>query len=147
MKQIELDISAIRQSDSQNNAYVLLLNEINGNRQLPIVIGWCEARAIAIGLEEKEKVNRPLTHDLFKTFGEKFKIKIEKVIIHTLIEGIFHASFHCENTNTGEKNTMKGNVLGSYDGTKDFVIKDLIKDIKTLMAEYHEDAKVVRNEK
>ena len=29
---------------------------------------------------------------------------------------------------TGEKNTMKGNVLGSYDGTKDFVIKDMIKD-------------------
>ena len=73
MKQIELDISAIRQSDSQNNAYVLLLNEINGNRQLPIVIGWCEARAIAIGLEEKEKVSRPLTHDLFKTFGDKFE--------------------------------------------------------------------------
>ena len=48
---------------------------------------------------------------------------------------------------TGEKNTMKGNAIGSYDGTKDFVIKDMIKDIKTLMAEYHEDAKVVRNEK
>ena len=106
MKQIELDISAIRQSDSQNNAYVLLLNEINGNRQLPIVIGWCEARAIAIGLEEKEKVSRPLTHDLFKTFGDKFEINIKKVIIHTLIEGIFHASFHCENINTGEKNTI-----------------------------------------
>ena len=27
---------------------------------------------------------------------------------------------------TGEKNTMKGNALGSYDGTKDFVIKDMI---------------------
>ena len=106
MKHIELDISAIRQSDSQNNAYVLLLNEINGNRQLPIVIGWCEARAIAIGLEEKEKVTRPLTHDLFKTFGDKFEIKIKKVIIHTLIEGIFHASFHCENINTGEKNMI-----------------------------------------
>ena len=48
---------------------------------------------------------------------------------------------------TGEKNTMKGNPFGSYDGTQDFVIKDLIKDIKTLMAEYHEDAKVERNEK
>ena len=44
---------------------------------------------------------------------------------------------------TGEKNTMKGNAL-KHDGTKDFVIKDMIKDIKTLMAEYHEDAKVVR---
>ena len=48
---------------------------------------------------------------------------------------------------TGEKNTMIGNAVGSYDGTKDFVIKDMIKDIKTLMAEYHEDAKVVSNEK
>ena len=47
---------------------------------------------------------------------------------------------------TGEKNTMEGNPVGSYDGTKDFVIKDMIKDIKTLMAEYHEDATVVRNE-
>ncbi len=106
MKHIELEISAIRQSDSQNNAYVLLLNEINGNRQLPIVIGWCEARAIAIGLEEKEKVARPLTHDLFKTFADKFKIQIKKVIIHTLIEGIFHASFHSENISTGEKNKI-----------------------------------------
>jgi hypothetical protein len=42
---------------------------------------------------------------------------------------------------------MIGNAVGSYDGTKDFVIKDMIKDIKTLMAEYHEDAKVVSNEK
>ena len=40
-----------------------------------------------------------------------------------------------------------GNPVGSYDGTQDFVIKDLIKDIKTLLAEYHEDAKVERNEK
>ena len=53
MKLIQLDISAIRSSDSQNNAYVLLLNEITGERQLPIVIGWCEARSIAIALEKK----------------------------------------------------------------------------------------------
>jgi len=48
---------------------------------------------------------------------------------------------------TGEKNTLKGNPVGSYDGTKDFVIKDMIKDIKTLMAEYHVDATVERYEK
>ena len=46
----------------------------------------------------------------------------------------------------GKENTMKGNPVGSYDGTKDFVIKDMIKDIKTLIAEYHEDAKVERYE-
>ena len=38
-----------------------------------------------------------------------------------------------------------GNVLGVYDGTKDFVIKDLIKDVKVLLAEYHQDKKVTKN--
>ena len=96
MEFVQLDIAAIRQSDSQNNAYVLLLNETIGKRQLPIVIGWCEARSIAIALEGTEEPNRPLTHDLFKTFGDSFDISIQKVVIHTLIEGIFHASFHCK---------------------------------------------------
>jgi len=90
---VQLDIATIRQSDTQNNAYVLLLNETVGTRQLPIVIGWCEARSIAIALDGTEEPGRPLTHDLFKTFGDTYDITIQKVIIHTLIEGIFHASF------------------------------------------------------
>ena len=103
MDLVQLDIAAIRQSDSQNNAYVLLLNETVGNRQLPIVIGWCEARSIAIALEGTEDPGRPLTHDLFKTFGDTYDITIQKVIIHTLIEGIFHASFHCKHKVSGEE--------------------------------------------
>ncbi|MFQ3333233.1 MAG: bifunctional DNase/RNase [Flavobacteriales bacterium] len=103
MEFVQLDIAAIRQSDSQNNAYVLLLNETAGKRQLPIVIGWCEARSIAIALDATEEPNRPLTHDLFKTFGDSFDITIQKVVIHTLIEGIFHASFHCKHKVTEEE--------------------------------------------
>jgi bifunctional DNase/RNase len=103
MEFVQLDISAIRQSDSQNNAYVLLLNETNGKRQLPIVIGWCEARSIAIALDGTEEPDRPLTHDLLKTLGDSFDITVQKVIIHTLIEGIFHASFHCKHTISGEE--------------------------------------------
>ena len=100
---VQLDISAIRQSDSQNNAYVLLLNETNGKRQLPIVIGWCEARSIAIALDGTEEPDRPLTHDLLKTLGDSFDITIQKIVIHTLIEGIFHASFHCKHTINGKE--------------------------------------------
>jgi len=103
MEFVQLDIAAIRQSDSQNNAYVLLLNETNGKRQLPIVIGWCEARSIAIALDGTEEPDRPLTHDLLKTFGDSFDITVQKIIIHTLIEGIFHASFHCKHTISGEE--------------------------------------------
>ena len=100
---VQLDIAAIKQSDSQNNAYVLLLNETVGKRQLPIVIGWCEARSIAIAIDGTEEPDRPLTHDLFKTMGDKFNITVQKVIIHTLIEGIFHSSFHCKHKITGEE--------------------------------------------
>jgi hypothetical protein len=95
---IQLNISAIRQSDAQNNAYVLLLNETVGKRQLPIVIGWCEARAIAVALDSQEKPERPLTHDLFKSFGDNFNISISKVVIHKLIEGVFHSTFYCKST-------------------------------------------------
>lgn len=100
---VQLDIAAIKQSDSQNNAYVLLLNETTGKRQLPIVIGWCEARSIAIALDGTEEPDRPLTHDLFKTMGEKFNIIVQKIVIHTLIEGIFHSSFHCKHKDTNEE--------------------------------------------
>ncbi len=106
MEFIQLDIAAIKQSDSQNNAYVLILNELTGKRQLPIVIGWCEARSIAIALEGSSKPNRPLTHDLFKNIGDKFNLTVQKVVIHTLIEGIFHASFYCKNTSTGNEEAI-----------------------------------------
>ena len=98
MNLIQLNISAIRQSDAQNNAYVLLLNETVGKRQLPIVIGWCEARAIAVALDSQEKPERPLTHDLFKSFGDNFSFSISKVVIHKLIEGVFHSTFYCKNS-------------------------------------------------
>ena len=100
---VQLDIAAIKQSDSQNNAYVLLLNETIGKRQLPIVIGWCEARSIAIALDGAEEPDRPLTHDLFKTMGDKFNIVVQKIVVHTLIEGIFHSSFHCKHKDTGKE--------------------------------------------
>ena len=103
MELIQLNISAIRQSDAQNNAYVLLLNETVGERQLPVVIGWCEARAIAVALDSKEKPERPLTHDLFKACGEKFNISVSKMVIHKLIEGVFHSTLYCKNLITNEE--------------------------------------------
>ena len=96
MDLIQLDIAALKTSDSQNNAYVLLLNELTGKRQLPIVIGWCEARSIALALEDADPPERPLTHDLFLSLSDSFDITVTKVVIHTLNEGIFHASFFCK---------------------------------------------------
>ena len=52
MKSVQLSIIGLTYSQSQNNAYALLLGEENGPRRLPIVIGAFEAQSIAIALEK-----------------------------------------------------------------------------------------------
>ena len=67
MSLVRLKIKGISYSQTQNGAYALILNEVDGDRKLPIVIGAFEAQSIAIALEKEIKPPRPLTHDLFKS--------------------------------------------------------------------------------
>jgi len=96
MNLIELLINGISYSQTQNGAYALILSEIEGERKLPIVIGTNEAQSIAIAIEKEIKPPRPLTHDLFKNFCERFDIKIKQIIIHKLVDGVFYSSVICE---------------------------------------------------
>lgn len=91
-----LSIKGISYSQTQNGAYALLLSDMDSDRQLPIVIGAFEAQSIAIALEKEIKPPRPLTHDLFKSFSDRFKITVKQVIIHKLVDGIFYSSLVCE---------------------------------------------------
>lgn len=91
MKKIELNIIALANSESSKGNYALILEELNGFRRLPIIIGSFEAQAIAISLE-KMQPNRPLTHDLFKNTLDLSGISIHEVIISDLIEDVFHAT-------------------------------------------------------
>lgn len=94
MKKIQLEIKGLTYSQSQSNAYTLILGEANGNRRLPIIIGAFETHAIAIELE-KIKPARPLTHDLFKSFATTFNISIKEVVISKFQKGVFHAELIC----------------------------------------------------
>ena len=47
-------------------------------------------------MEKELKPKRPLTHDLFKNFAERFNIYIKQVIIHKLVDGVFYSSLICE---------------------------------------------------
>ncbi len=96
MKLIQLTVKGISYSETQTGAYVLILSETKGDRKLPVIIGGVEAQSIAIALEHEVKPSRPLTHDLFKSFGERFEIAVKQVIIHKLVDGIFYASLICE---------------------------------------------------
>ncbi|MEC9108812.1 MAG: bifunctional nuclease family protein [Bacteroidota bacterium] len=96
MELIRLLINGISYSQTQNGAYALILSELDGERKLPIVIGTYEAQSIAIAIEKDIKPPRPLTHDLFKNFCERFDITIKQVIIHKLVDGVFYSSIICE---------------------------------------------------
>ena len=96
MSLVRLNIKGISYSQTQNGAYALILNEVDGDRKLPIVIGAFEAQSIAIALEKEIKPPRPLTHDLFKNFADRFDIVVKQVIIHKLVDGVFYSSLICE---------------------------------------------------
>jgi bifunctional DNase/RNase len=91
MKTVQLNIIGLTYSQSQSNAYALLLGEENGPRRLPIVIGAYEAQSIAIALEGENKPPRPLTHDLFTSLSLSYNIYLKEVVIHKLKEGIFYS--------------------------------------------------------
>ncbi|MGE5424997.1 MAG: bifunctional nuclease domain-containing protein [Syntrophothermus sp.] len=94
MEKIRLEIIGMSYSQSQSGAYALILGERDGKRRLPIIIGSFEAQSIAIELE-KIKTPRPLTHDLFKSFADAFKIVVSEVIVNKFSEGVFYAKLVC----------------------------------------------------
>ncbi len=96
MSLVRLTIKGISYSQTQNGAYALILSEMDGDRKLPIIIGAFEAQSIAIALEKEIKPPRPLTHDLFKNFADRYGIVIKQVIIHKLIDGVFYSSIISE---------------------------------------------------
>lgn len=86
---IEVMIDSIRIS-LVSQYRIVLLREIDSERQLPIWIGPCEADAITIELQDV-KVARPLTQDLLKNIITELGGTVSHVLIKELNESVFHA--------------------------------------------------------
>ena len=131
MELVELKIQGISYSDNTSGAFALILQETNGSRKLPIVIGGFEAQAIAIGLEKKIKTSRPLTHELFKSFADKFGIKLNHIIINKLKDGVFFSNIVCESNDDIIKidsRTSDAIALSIRFNVPIFVKKDILDD-------------------
>lgn len=86
---IEVVIDSIRISLVSQHR-IVLLREVDSERQLPIWIGPCEADAITIELQDV-KVARPLTQDLLKNVISELGGAVSHVLIKELNESVFHA--------------------------------------------------------
>ncbi len=87
---IEVEVDSIRISLVSQHR-IVVLREVDSERQLPIWIGPYEADAITIELQDVE-VARPVTHDLLKNVIEELGGKVSHVLIRALIDGVFYAS-------------------------------------------------------
>lgn len=95
MKKIPLEILGLGYSQSQSGAYALIIQEKDGQRRIPIMIGNAEAQAIALELENF-KTDRPFTHDLFHNFAVMFEIELLEIIIYKFSKGIFYSLLICK---------------------------------------------------
>lgn len=69
---------------------LLLLEEVNGDRVLPIFIGAPEATAIAYALQNVE-TPRPMSHDLLGAVIESLGARLFAVEITDLVDNTFYA--------------------------------------------------------
>lgn len=89
-KKVELKVLNITESQAQIGAFAMLLGEVDGERQLPIIVGPAEAQATALHLKGVI-TPRPLTHDLFISTLTILGISVLRVLIYKAKDGIFYS--------------------------------------------------------
>lgn len=101
-KRHRLKLIGITYNQIESGVYAVILEEVNGDRRIPIVIGYAEAQAIECKLQEV-KTPRPLTHDLMKSILDSFGLKLSVVEIYKMRNGVFAARLIIE----GQDGEMK----------------------------------------
>ena len=89
-KKIELEVLNISNSQEQAGAYALVLGEVDGARQLPVIIGAAEAQAMLISLKGIVPP-RPLTHNLFASCLEVLGVNMMRALIYRVDNGVFYS--------------------------------------------------------
>jgi len=86
---VEARVQSLGLDRSTNNP-VVILQELGGDRVLPIWIGPGEASAIAMQLAEME-FSRPLTHDLLVSVLRGLGASLQKVVVSHVEESTYYA--------------------------------------------------------
>ena len=76
--------------DPLTNMPIIILKDLDGNRALPIWVGFFEANAIALEIE-KIATPRPMTHDLMKNLISDMKAEIKHILVSELKDNTFYA--------------------------------------------------------
>ena len=89
---VQMELSRIIISEMKDTQ-IIMLREVDGEREFPIVIGSAEAYAIDRRLKGHPSP-RPLTHDLLANVIEHLGGTLEKIEINNLQDHTFFAKIH-----------------------------------------------------
>ena len=87
---VELYVAEILSRTADEKAFIMLLQEKDGMRKLPVMIGPFEAQSIVIA-KQNIKFERPSTHDIFKMFSEACNTPLLHAKIYKIKEGTFYS--------------------------------------------------------
>lgn len=100
---IPVNVAGVRM-EMPSNTPIVLLNETQGSRYLPIWIGAVEATAIAYA-QQRVTPPRPMTHDLIIELLAELGAKLTGVRITALTDGVFFAFLDLE-TSAGTEHEL-----------------------------------------
>ena len=98
-KKVELQVLNISNSQAQAGAYAMVLGEINGPRQLPVIIGVAEAQSMMIEMTGITPP-RPLTHTLFASVLKALGANLLRILIYKVENGIFYSYLYMKTEET-----------------------------------------------
>jgi hypothetical protein len=88
-KAVRMKIHSLQASLGREEIAVILTDEA-GQKFLPIAVGGDQALSIQLG-RNGQTAKRPLTHDLLASIFKTLEIRVEKVTITDLREGVYYA--------------------------------------------------------
>ncbi len=97
---VKMQLARIIISELTENQ-VIYLQEVDGDREFPILIGIFEATNIDRRVKDDYEPPRPLTHDLIVNIADALGAKLESVIISELNQSTYFAQL-CLRKDSGE---------------------------------------------
>lgn len=87
---VQMQLARIIISEISDNQ-VVFLQEVEGDRQFPILIGMFEAASIDRRIKSDFKPQRPLTHDLVVNVAQTLGATVESILISDIKEHTYFA--------------------------------------------------------
>lgn len=124
----ELRVLSLSFSQEESGAYALLLGEMDGERQLAVIIGASEAQAILLELKGIRSP-RPLSHQLFASVIEALNVRLLRVLIYKVEKGLFYSYLFLQAENSiirVDARTSDAIAIAMYLQSPIFIYEDLL---------------------